>query len=121
MLKNIRVTPDIAANTSTGFVRSPTMTSAPWARSASARASSRCTMARTVPPWRSSRATTCGLIPAMPPPAPVMRYVGDAVTVRLNSLGCGGSDAHLDVLHQRLIALAAVIACRDQHVHLRHV
>src|SRR6185295_16373771 len=74
MLKNIRVTPLIASSMSRARVRSPTKTSAPSARSASARSSSRWTMARTGAPLSSSDSTTSRLTPPTPPPAPVIKY-----------------------------------------------
>jgi hypothetical protein len=50
MLKNMRRTDLRAVATSAGRVRSPTTTSAPSARSASARSSSWCAIARTASP-----------------------------------------------------------------------
>src|ERR1700678_4289704 len=76
MLKNTRSTPCSAAATPTGFFRSPPTPWAPPWRNASARPSSRCTIARTGWLAANSRSTTCRLTPPTPPPAPVTRYIG---------------------------------------------
>src|SRR6185312_1826093 len=75
MLKNMRLAPSIAATISPALVRSPTITSAPIARSWSARSSSRRTMARTCAPPPSNSRTTRRLMLPIPPPAPVIRYM----------------------------------------------
>src|SRR6185312_2777549 len=75
MLKNIRSTPLIAATTLRGSVRSPTITSAPRSRSRCARASSRCTIARTCSPLPINISTTERLTPPTLPAAPVIKYM----------------------------------------------
>src|SRR5262245_25111362 len=73
MPKYSRRQPSRARRTSAARVRSPTATSAPAARRAAARSSSRWTSARTGRPRRRSAATTAPPTPPTRPAAPVTR------------------------------------------------
>src|SRR5882757_437421 len=117
MLKYIRVTPRVALATSSGEVRSPTTTSAPRSRKASARASSRRTNARTGWSARRKSATTRRLTLPTPPPAPVIKNMRIATSAGVEEFPAAmGSLSHRP--HRRGDQVAVFQGCRAEFVHL---